>query len=253
MSVVLELKNVNLFIRKQQVLEDINLVLEDKAFLGIIGPNGAGKTMLIKIILGLLRPTSGSVAVFGLPPAKVRGLIGYVPQFASFDADFPVSVLDVVLMGRLRKGRFRPGRRDLQLARESLEKVAMSDFADRQIGGLSGGEMQRVLIARALAVEPRLILLDEPTASLDTRIGRDIYSVLDELKERVSIILVSHDLGVISTHVKTIACMNRCLYYHHSREIPDEIVSQVYGCPIDLIAHGHAHRVFPHHGKEGGK
>ena len=160
-----------------------------------------------------------------------------------------MNVLDVVLMGRIGSGGLfrQPSKRDRDVALSSLDKVEMADQAGRQIGRLSGGELQRVMIARALAVEPLLLLLDEPTASLDTRVGVSVFELLKDLAREITLVLVSHDVGVISRYVKTVACLNRRLYYHHSKEITREMFEAAYGCPVDLVAHGHAHRVFEDH------
>ena len=230
------------------VLESIDLRLDEGDFLGIIGPNAGGKTTLLKIALGLLAPDSGSVEVFGRSPAESRGTIGYIPQYARFDSSFPIDVLDTVRMGRLGVRRRERAQESREAALVALEKVDLSGVAAEQIGRLSGGQLQRVLIARALASEPRILLLDEPTASVDTRMGRSVYELLERLSEQITIVLVSHDIGVISRYVKTVACLNVRLHYHHSREMTPEMVEAAYGCPVDLVAHGHPHRVLPSHG-----
>ncbi len=246
---IVEIKDVWLSFRGRPVLEAVNLRLDEGDYLGLIGPNGSGKTTLLRVILGLLSPDRGSVRILGESPARARGRIGYVPQYTRFDASFPVNVLDVVLMGRIGSGGLfrQPSKRDRDVALSSLDKVEMADQAGRQIGRLSGGELQRVMIARALAVEPLLLLLDEPTASLDTRVGVSVFELLKDLAREITLVLVSHDVGVISRYVKTVACLNRRLYYHHSKEITREMFEAAYGCPVDLVAHGHAHRVFEDH------
>jgi zinc transport system ATP-binding protein len=250
---IVELKDVWLSLKGKLVLEAVDLRLEEGDYLGLIGPNGGGKTTLLRVMLGLLSPDRGTVKIFGEDPSHARGRIGYVPQYTRFDTDFPVSVLDVVLMGRLTaRGLFqRRSKRDREVARSCLEKVEMADHAGRQIGKLSGGQLQRVMIARALAVEPRLLLLDEPAASLDSRIGVSIYALLEELSREMTLVLVTHDVGVISRYVKTVACLNRQLYYHRSKEITREMFEAAYGCPVDLVAHGHAHRVLADHAEDG--
>lgn len=250
-----ELRNVWVSFDDVTVLENVSLMLEPGDFLGIIGPNGGGKTTLLRVILGLLAPAAGEVSVFGRPPHRARGEIGYVPQYARFDATFPVDVFTVVLMGRLSGlGVFRRlSRGDRAAARRALERVQMNDLAGRQIGELSGGQLQRVLIARALAVEPRILLLDEPTASVDTRIGQSVYDLLEDLSADKTIVLVTHDIGVISQHVKTVACLNRKLYYHGSKELDRQMIEAAYGCPVELLGHGHPHRILqdhPHRGTE---
>ena len=244
------LEGVSYAYGRAPALDSVDLRIDEGDFLGIIGPNAGGKTTLLKVILGLLSPDRGTVQVFGRPPSESRGLIGYVPQYARFDAAFPIDVLDTVRMGRLGLGRRESADEAREAARDALDQVDLGDLAGEQIGQLSGGQLQRVLIARALASEPRILLLDEPTASVDTRIGRSVYELLEQLSDRLSIVLVSHDIGVISRYVKTVACLNVQLHYHHSRELTEEMVELAYGCPVDLVAHGHPHRVLPTHGAE---
>lgn len=243
---VVSLENVNFSYGRTRVLRDVNFELEHGDFVGIIGPNAGGKTTLLKIILGLLKPDSGSVRVLGGPAVDARGKVGYVPQYARFDRSFPIRVGTAVAMGTLGPGG--PRSRAVGAAVErALARVDLGDVVDRQIGALSGGQLQRALIARALVAEPRLLLLDEPTASLDTRIGRSVYELLEELAEDITVVLVSHDIGVISRHVRTIACLNVDMHYHRSKELTPEMVEAAYGCPVDLVAHGHPHRVLPRH------
>jgi len=231
------------------ILEKIDLSVENLDFLGIIGPNGGGKTTLLKVILGLIKPTRGRVTVLGNSPEKSRRFIGYVPQISHFDREFPVTVLDVVLMGRLgRKGFLaKYDEEDKKAAYEALESVEMFELKDRQVGKLSGGQLQRVLLARALATNPRILLLDEPTASIDEPTKTELYELLKNLNRKITIILVSHDIGVISSYVDKIACLNRRLFYHGSKEIEPETIEKTYQCPVDLIAHGVPHRVLRKH------
>jgi len=233
----------------EAVLENVNLTVEEGDFLAIIGPNGGGKTTLLKVILGLLEPMRGRVRLFGQDVRHGRRWVGYVPQRVEMDQDFPIRVWDVAMMGRLgQRGLFR--RYDAQDARaveRALRDVEMWDLRDRPMGELSGGQRQRVYIARALAVEPRLLLLDEPTASVDPQVRTHIYELLRALNERVTIVLISHDVGVISAYVKTVGCLNRRLFYHGGGEITEEMIEHGYQCPIDLIAHGLPHRVFAEH------
>jgi len=232
------------------ILEGINLSIKSNDFLGIIGPNGGGKTTLLKVILGLIKPSRGKVSVMGQPPFKGRKFIGYISQFNLFDRDFPISVFDVVLMGRYsRMGLFhRYTEEDKRTAFEVLKTVEMLDYKERHVGRLSGGEQQRVFIARALVANPKLLLLDEPTASIDPDMQAEFYELLDRLKERMAIVLVSHDISAVSIYVSEIACLNRQLFYHGSKEVSAEELEKSYHCPIQLIAHGTVpHRVLKEH------
>ncbi len=232
------------------ILEGVNLSIAQDDFLGIIGPNGGGKTTLLKVILGLITPSRGGVLVLGKPPGRNRHSIGYVPQRSLFDPDFPVSIWEAVLMGRNgRAGLFRRySTQDKDKAQEALQMVGMLDYRNRQIGQLSGGEQQRIFIARALVSEPRLLLLDEPTASVDPAMQTGFYELLEKLKQQMAIVLVSHDISAVSIYVDKIACLNRELWYHGSKEISAEELTRVYKCPIQLIAHGTVpHRVLKEH------
>ena len=232
------------------VLEGVNLSVEPNKFLGIIGPNGGGKTTLLKVILGLIKPARGKISVMGQSPERGRKYIGYISQYNLFDHDFPISVLDVVLMGRYGKVGLvrRYSEEDKRIANEVLKTVDMLDYKDRQVGRLSGGEQQRVFIARALVTDPKLLLLDEPTASIDPNMQAEFYELIDSLKQRMAIVMVSHDISAVSIYVDQIACLNRQLFYHGSKEVSAEALEKTYRCPIQLIAHGVVpHRVLREH------
>jgi zinc transport system ATP-binding protein len=232
------------------VLENISLSIKEHDFLGIIGPNGGGKTTLLKIMLGLLSPSKGEVTVFGGEPFQTRRDIGYVSQGGPFDNEFPINVWDAVLMGRLsHTGLFKRYReKDEEAVHEALETVEILGLRERPIGRLSGGERQRVFIARALASEPRLLLLDEPTSHVDVQMQAGIYDLLEKLHKKVTIVLVSHDTGTIYSHVEKIACLNRQLFYHDAKEITIKSLEEVYHhCPVEMIAHGIPHRVLKEH------
>ncbi|MDP6043378.1 MAG: ABC transporter ATP-binding protein [Dehalococcoidales bacterium] len=231
-------------------LEGINLSVKSSGFLGIIGPNGGGKTTLLKVILGLVKPTHGRVSVMGGNPEHGRKFIGYIPQYNLFDPEFPISVFEVVLMGRYgRTGLFRHYREeDKKAAMTALKTVDMLDYKDRQIGRLSSGEQQRIFIARALATSPKLLLLDEPTTSIDPAMQVGFYELLDKLKHGMAIIMVSHDICAVSIYVDEIACLNHQLFYHGSKEVSAEDLAKTYQCPVQLIAHGFIpHRVLKEH------
>lgn len=242
-----EMKNISLKFNEQSVLHDINLSIEDKDFIAIIGPNGGGKSTLLKVILGLLTPNTGEVRVFGRRPKKARDLMGYLPQTVSFDHDFPINVFDTVLSGRYH-GLFKGySKKDEEAVLNALMDVQMLKFKDRQISKLSGGQIQRVFIARAIVREPKLLLMDEPMASIDPEMQNSFYELLSKLKDKMAIILVSHDVGAVSSHVDKIACLNQRLFYHGPVEDSKEGLEEVYHCPIDLISHGIPHRVLREH------
>lgn len=245
---VIEIKDLHFSYNGRQVLKNINLRLERGCFTALIGPNGGGKTTLLKIMLGLLKPDLGSVTVLEKTPKQVSRQLGYVPQEIGINRDFPISVLDVVLMGRIRSsgGWSRHSAQDKAAAREVLERLDMWEFRKRRIGELSGGQRQRVFIARALVSDPEILFLDEPTANVDSSHQNDFYRLLRELNSRVSIVIVNHDLMVISSQVKSVACVNRTLHYHNGAEITEDMI-RMYACPVELVAHGIPHRVLRTH------
>lgn len=234
------------------VLRDVNLTVEALDFVGLIGPNGGGKTTLIKVLLGLVEPTRGEVRIMGKKVVEGRRHIGYVPQSVEFDRDFPISVWDVARMGRLGRRSLlrRYTEEDDQAVTQALRRVEMLDLRERPIGALSGGQRQRVYIARALATEPAILLLDEPMAGVDPQISESVYELLARLNEHITILLISHDMGAISTYVKTVGCLNQRLFYHREKEITSDMMEATYGCPMDLIAHGVPHRVLAEHHEE---
>lgn len=232
------------------VLEAVSLDINDRDFLGIIGPNGGGKTTLLKIMLGLITPDSGRVEVLGGSPREHRLSLGYVPQFRTFDFNFPINVMEVVLMGRLGhiKKPFRKySEADRQAAIDALEIMGIADLGGRQIHRLSGGQQQKVILARALVQEPAVLLLDEPTNHVDVQTEVHFFEILKQLHKRMAIVVVSHDIGVISVNVDRVACLNRRLFVHDSGEITESILAETYQCPVELIAHGVPHRVLKDH------
>lgn len=232
------------------ILEGVSLSVERGDFLGIIGPNGGGKTTLLKVILGLVNPSRGKVLVLGQPPERSRTKIGYVAQHNLFDRDFPINVRDAALMGcNGTRGLIRRySREDRERTQEALETVGMLPYQNHQVGKLSGGEQQRVFIARALVSQPKLLLLDEPTASVDPAMQTGFYELLEKLKKDITIIMVSHDISAVSIYVDKIACLNRQLFYHGSKEIGPEVLEATYKCPVQMIAHGTIpHRVLKEH------
>lgn len=226
----------------RSVLEDVSLHLPRLDFASIVGPNGSGKTTLVKLILGLLKPSTGSIRVFGTTPVKARPQIGYLPQYVNPDPSFPISVIDVVLMGRLNATRrFGPyAAADHEAARTALAEVGLGHFGSRLFATLSGGERQRVLMARALAAKPELLLLDEPDAGLDQRFEHELHELLSALNRRITVLLVSHDLGFVSTFVKTVICVNREVKVHPTSAINGRIISEIYGGDVRMVRHDHS-------------
>jgi len=251
-SPVIEVHGLWFSFNGNPVLEDVNLTIHPRDFLAVIGPNGGGKTTLLKLMLGLLEPDRGAVRVFGHSPREAAGSIGYVPQEIDINKGFPISVRDVVLMGRMRGGggwrRF--SRPDKIAARQALERVEMWEYRKRRIGELSGGQRQRVFMARALVGEPKILFLDEPTASVDQKGQTDFYALLKELNENVTVVVVSHDLMVLSSYIKSVACVSQQVFFHDAPEITKDMLEMAYHCPVELIAHGVPHRVLPKHSGE---
>lgn len=221
------------------ILEDVDLTINREDFVSVVGPNGGGKTTLLKIILGLLKPTKGSVQLFGASPSKSKKRVGYMPQHAKFDFHFPVTVMDVVLMGRLGHSRaFGPyTNKDRQICMQKLEQVKLVDSVRKSFSSLSGGQRQRALIARALACEPELLLLDEPTSNLDQGIESKIYELFQELNKTITVVLVSHDLGFVSHYVKRVVCVKRRVVTHPTTEITGELINAIYGAPMKMVRH----------------
>lgn len=240
-SAVVELENVWFLYDGLPVLEDVSIRIYERDFLSIVGPNAGGKTTLLKVILGLLQPTKGTVRVFGQSAAKGRSRIGYMPQHTSLDPMFPVSVLDVVLMGRLGNGkRFGfYGKADREAAVDALRKVRLHDVKLRPFSALSGGQRQRVLIARALVSNPELLLLDEPTANIDGATESEFFEILNKLNDKMTVALVTHDLGFVSSYVKRVACVNRRVRVHPKNEITGEVINEMYGSNVHMVRHDH--------------
>ncbi len=226
---------------EELVLENINLIVEKGEFACVVGPNGGGKTTLLRLILGLNKPLRGKVSLFGQLPEQVRHRVGYVPQFSKFDSNFPVSVLDVVLMGCLSKsfwwGSF--SKKQTQDAIEALETVGLKDFIHRSFADLSGGQKQRALIARAIMSQPELLLLDEPTASVDIHGTEQFYKMFAEMNKKFTILIVSHDIGFVSSHVKSVICVRKNLQIHPVSELTGESLQKMYGLDVHLIRHDH--------------
>lgn len=224
------------------VLIDVDFSIRHHDFVGIVGPNGGGKTTLLKLLLGLIEPQAGTVSVLGLPPSRARRRLGYVPQQFAYDVAFPISVLDVVLMGRLGVGNlvgpYRPA--DVEDARIHLEQVGLADLTHRDFSAMSGGQRQRALIARALVSHPEMLILDEPTASLDAQAEANVHELLDELHRTMTIIMVTHDFSFVSHSVETVLCVNRHVRRHPTTDLGEmsgEVLSGIYGTQLRAVRH----------------
>jgi zinc transport system ATP-binding protein len=274
---VVSFRNVTFSYGGEPVLEDVNLSLGERETVCVVGPNGGGKTTLVKLILGLLVPQSGEIRIFGHAPYRARSRVGYMPQHVQHDPQFPVTAMDVVLMGRLGQeglaaasaaksgqdaaapdgtppwrtffGRLTGwrGHRDRRAAADALEQVGMSEFSRRPYASLSGGQRQRVLIARALCSNPDLLLLDEPTSNVDTLVEGQLLDLLRELNQRMTIMMVSHDLGFVSQLVNRVICVNRRVVIHRTSEMTGDAIRDIYGADVRRVHHddlshlGHAH------------
>ena len=233
------MKGLSFSYDRSLVLEDVNFSIPQRDFVSVVGPNGGGKTTLLKLMLGLLRPKQGEVRVFGVTPEKARPRIGYMPQHTQLDALFPATVMEVALMGRLGHGRpfGRYSRKDKEIAGGALDQVGLYAMRKKAFSLISGGERQRLFLARALACEPDLLLLDEPTANLDVAMEGDLYELLQTLNQRLTIVLVSHDLGFVSKVVKNVICVKRKVAIHPTSEITGEIINEMYGSPMRMVRH----------------
>ncbi len=237
---LIAIENLTFAYEAQPVLEEITLKVEERDFLAIIGPNGGGKSTLLKLILGLLSPQQGNISLLGHPPKESQHHIGYVPQNTNINIDFPIKVIEVVLIGHIggSKPLFGYGKDEIACAMGALAQVGMEQFADEKIGALSGGQRQRVMIARALCAHPKILILDEPTASIDPAGQKEIYTLLEMLNQQMTIIVVSHDLSVILKYANKVAFINRTLVWH---DITDK--SQIFHthtdtehlCEIELL------------------
>lgn len=247
MELIVNIKNAYLGYEKVPVLENVNLQVFKEDFIGVIGPNGGGKTTLLKGILGLLKPLKGTITYHN-NQTTIRRPFGYLPQVKHIDKKFPITVFDVVRSGAMMQGNVLGSKKnEKKRAEELLEEMGISDIRNRAIGDLSGGQMQRVFLCRALISNPELLILDEPDTFVDNRFEGELYEKLNLLNKKIAIILVSHDLGTISTYVKTIACVNRQVHYHRSNKITNTQL-EAYRCPIQIITHGEVpHTVLKKH------
>lgn len=252
MNPIIEIHNLNAgYENKPDVLKNVSLTVFENDFLGIIGPNGGGKTTLLKAILGLIQPSSGSITFLDAGKKVSHLNIGYLPQINQIDKKFPISVYEVILSGLTLRGKFikRYTAEDKQKVEPIAVKMGIENLLHRAIGELSGGQLQRVLLGRAIIDNPKLIILDEPSSYVDKLFETNFYKLLDEINKEIAIVLVSHDVGTIISQVKNIACVNQSLHYHCGSNISQEWLMGAYdSCPIEILGHGSLpHRVLLQH------
>lgn len=256
MKKIIEISNLTVSYDKKNVaLSDANLSVYEHDFLGIIGPNGGGKTTLLKSILNIVTPTTGTIKFYKHEQEVDKLNIGYLPQINQIDKKFPISVYDVILSGLTIERRFfsRYTKAQKDTAADIAVKMGLESLLDRPIGNLSGGQLQRALLGRAIVDDPDLLILDEPNSYVDKKFETDFYELLGEINRTTSIILVSHDVGTVISLVKNIACVNGCLHYHAGANISTDWLEKSYiSCPIEIIGHGNfPHRVLEnHHGDD---
>lgn len=232
------------------MLRDVTLDIYKGDFLGIIGPNGGGKTTLLKVILGLLKPASGNIKFYheGEEVSKLK--IGYLPQINNIDKKFPITVWEVVASGLAEEKPLFRAYTKAQKARieEAMEQMGVLEFENRPIGELSGGQLQRVLLGRAIVSRPELLILDEPNSYVDKRFESRFYELLEQINQESAVVLVSHDIGTVISMVKNIACVNETAHYHPGTDVTEDWLTEVFDCPIDLVGHGNLpHRVLKCH------
>ena len=233
------MENISFSYKQNQILEDVTLLIHKGEFASIVGPNGGGKTTLLKIILGLLKPDQGKISIFGKSPEEVRQKIGYMPQYAHLDMDFPATVMDVVLMGRLTRTALWFSKKDRAEALTAIDEVGMTGSIETGFNELSGGQKQRVLIARALCSRPAILLLDEPTANVDHETEINLFSLLQTLNSKMTILVVSHDLGFVSKYVKSVICVNRKVVIHPTTLMNGMLIKDIYHGDLKMVRHDH--------------
>ncbi|MBI3236192.1 MAG: ABC transporter ATP-binding protein [Chlamydiales bacterium] len=216
------------------VLDCASFCIRQGEFVGIFGPNGGGKTTLLKILMGLLTPQTGSIHILGRSPKEARSSIGYVPQALQFDKNFPITVLDVVLMGCLSQLKWWGGypKTAKQAALKALKEVDLEGYAEKLFGTLSGGQAQRALIARAIVARPQILLLDEPTANVDLKAQQEIHKLLAKLNETITILMVTHDLQSIIDKTKRLLCVRRRATMMEAKEVCEHFALGLYHTPL---------------------
>ncbi|MDD4514780.1 ABC transporter ATP-binding protein [Massilibacteroides sp.] len=250
MEKLIEIRNVSAAYGNKTVLRNVDLDIYKDDFLGIIGPNGGGKTTLLKVMLGLLTPALGSVTFWNDREETSSCKIGYLPQINNIDKKFPISIWEVVASGLAEQKPLFRAYTKAQEKRidEVLEQMGVKELPTRPIGELSGGQLQRVLLGRAIVSKPQVLILDEPNSYVDKRFESHFYDLLSEINKESAVVLVSHDIGTVVSMVKNIACVNETLHYHSGSDVTEDWLTHVYNCPIDIVGHGDLpHRVLKRH------
>ena len=250
---IIQISDLYAAYEEKTVLSHVDLTVYEQDFLGIIGPNGGGKTTLIKCILGLHQPQKGKIHFYKNGKEVPEINMGYLPQYNNIDKKFPISVYEVILSGLSKQKSIfqRYSNEQHELVRQMIIQMGLEGMDKRAIGELSGGQLQRALLGRALVSNPEVIILDEPNTYIDKRFEAKLYSLLEEINKERAIILVSHDIGTILKNVKTIACVNETVHYHPHTEVPTEWLEEHFGCPIEMLGHGSfPHRVLKCHDHE---
>ena len=247
---LIQINNLSASYNEKAVLSHIDLTVYEQDFLGIIGPNGGGKTTLVKCILGLHQPDKGEIRFYRNGQEVTEINMGYLPQYNNIDKKFPISVYEVVLSGLSKQKSLlqRYTKEQHEQVRRTIARMGLDGLENRAIGQLSGGQLQRAMLGRALVSNPEVVILDEPNTYIDKRFEAKLYELLEEINKERAIILVSHDIGTVLQNVKTIACVNETLHYHPDTEVPTEWLEEHFGCPIELLGHGNIpHRILKSH------
>jgi len=234
---IIDIKNLTFSYEKDIILEDINLHIKKKEFLAIIGPNGGGKSTLLKLMLGIEKTTAGTIKIFGERPSKNLTSIGYVPQNTNVNTNFPIKVIEVVMMGHVGQKRPMIGykKEEITCAMNSLKQVSMEKYAHKKIGSLSGGQRQRVMIARSLCSHPQILLLDEPTSNIDATGQKEVYKLLKELNKSITIVVVSHDLSIILEYATNVLHINKKATFHDISKKRKFFTKQEHFCEVELL------------------
>lgn len=233
----IRVENVSFKYNNDLVIENAHFHIKRRSFISFVGPNGGGKSTLAKLILGLLKPLNGTISIFGKSPFDARGDVSYVPQYSNFDLDFPINVQDVVLMGRLKRGKLFYNKKDKEKSEAALEDVDLKGYGKRHFSELSGGQRQRVLIARAIVSDPEVLILDEPTSNIDKTTENKLYELLFRLNKDMTIILISHDLTFVSENINKVICINKVVKIHPTGHLDETSVDKLFGRPVKVVHH----------------